>query len=164
MPVDILRSWLIRYPSISSLSLFFSSPVCSIHLSSLLHVEDPIDGRMTNNDGIRWICSYIQYLIIIKLSFLICTIYKYTYIFTHIFTYIHTYIYIFTHMQLHVHIQIYIHIHTYTHTHIHTYTHTHIHTYIHTAPDNYLEHRFGNFSVGTRPLLRTFSANRGRMF
>ena len=32
------------------------------------------------------------------------------------------------------------------------------------APDNYLEHRFGNFSVGTRPLLRTFSANRGRMF
>ena len=33
------------------------------------------------------------------------------------------------------------------------------HTYI--APDNYLEHRFGNFSVGTRALLRTFSANRG---
>ena len=32
-------------------------------------------------------------------------------------------------------------------------------TYI--APDNYLEHRFGNFSVGTRALLRTFSANRG---
>ena len=29
------------------------------------------------------------------------------------------------------------------------------------APDNYLEHRFGNFSVGTRALLRTFSANRG---
>ena len=33
--------------------------------------------------------------------------------------------------------------------------------YIYIAPDNYLEHRFGNFSVGTRPLLRTFSANRG---
>ena len=33
--------------------------------------------------------------------------------------------------------------------------------YIYIAPDNYLEHRFGNFSVGTRALLRTFSANRG---
>ena len=33
--------------------------------------------------------------------------------------------------------------------------------FIYIAPDNYLEHRFGNFSVGTRALLRTFSANRG---
>ena len=33
--------------------------------------------------------------------------------------------------------------------------------YLYIEPDNYLEHRFGNFSVGTRALLRTFSANRG---
>ena len=55
----------------------------------------------------------------------------------------------------------------YPHTvliHTHTITHTYIYIYIYIAPDNYLERRFGNFSVGTNPLLRTCSANRGRTF
>ena len=41
------------------------------------------------------------------------------------------------------------------------YIHISLSLSIYIAPDNYLEHRFGNFSVGTRALLRTFSANRG---